>query len=229
MIMTGKIDRVDIMDSNGKKYVKIIDYKSGSKSFDLQNIYYGLELQLMIYLDAFLQSGGEACEFLPGGVFYFRIKNPLVSNASDLSDGEIESLILKELKMSGLMLKNKDVISGLDKGLVDEHGGLSGSSDIVPVEIKKDGELKSSSSAADYESFIGLIDYAKEKARDLGSAIYSGNIDISPYKSGSKSPCIYCPFKSACRFDPQYGGKYRYLKRLDKTGFLETLKQRKRK
>ncbi|MEA4815839.1 MAG: helicase-exonuclease AddAB subunit AddB [Lachnospiraceae bacterium] len=223
MILTGKIDRVDILDSNGKKYVKIIDYKSGSKSFDLQNVYYGLQLQLMIYLDAFIQSGGTTEEFLPGGAFYFRIKNPIIQGASEFSDEEIERLISKELKMSGLMLKNRDVISGIDKSLIDENGNLSGASDIVSVDIKKDGELKPSSSVAEYESFIGLIDYAKQKAKNLGEDIYSGKIDIQPYKLGNKNPCIYCPFKSVCRFDPEYGGSYRYLRKIDKSEFLKSI------
>lgn len=197
MYLTGQIDRVDIMEKDGSVYVKIIDYKSGSKAFSLQDIYYGLQLQLMIYIDALINSGLFKNEnILPGGVFYFRIKNPVIKGIStfDLTDDEIKTLITKELKMSGLVLNQADIIKGMDKD-------FESSSDIIPVSLKKDGSQASNSYAADADTFRLIMNYCTKKASVLGKSIADGYIKPSPVSTSQYLPCGYCPYSSVCGFD----------------------------
>ena len=85
LLLNGKIDRIDIMDKNNTRYVKIIDYKSGQKSFDYNDIYYGLQLQLLIYLDAFLENNKQQFDIKPGAVFYFHMKDPSIMVKKEMS------------------------------------------------------------------------------------------------------------------------------------------------
>ena len=197
MIMNGKIDRVDVLDADGKKYVKIIDYKSGTKAFNLQDIYYGLQLQLMIYIDALIKNMGDSENLLPGGVFYFKIQDPVIKSVSEMTGEEIEKKLLQELKMSGLVLNNEAVFEGLDEDL--KNGGTS---DIVPVSYGSKGKLKKTgTSVASEDDYLSLMEFTGEKAKSIGENILSGNIDIKPYKSKDMTPCRYCSYHSICRFD----------------------------
>jgi ATP-dependent helicase/nuclease subunit B len=197
MYLTGQIDRVDIMEKDGSVYVKIVDYKSGNKDFSLQDIYYGLQLQLMIYIDAVINSGFIKNEnILPGGVFYFRIKDPVIKGIStlDMTDDDIKNLITRELKMSGLVLNEDDVIKGMDKD-------FDKSSDIIPVHLKKDGTQAANSYAADTKTFRHIMDYCLKKASVLGKNIADGYIKPSPVSTSQFLPCGYCPYSSVCGFD----------------------------
>ncbi len=197
MIMNGKIDRVDVLDKDGKRYVKIIDYKSGTKAFSIQDIYYGLQLQLMIYIDALIKNMGKDENLLPAGVFYFRIQDPITKSVSEMTGEEIENKLLKELKMSGLVLNNETVFEGLDENL--KNGGTS---DIVPVSYGSKGQLKKSgTSVASEDDYLSLMKFTGEKAKSIGESILDGNIDIKPYKSKDMTPCKYCNYHSICRFD----------------------------
>ena len=220
MLLTGKIDRVDILTSEGNTFVKIIDYKSGSKGFSLKEIYYGLQLQLLIYLDALIKNGQNLFknEPTPGGIFYFRIKDPMISAESSLTIDEIENLIAENLKMSGLVLNNPDVLSALDN-TSDKK------SKIAPLVYNADGSLSKSSSVANEETYDLLRQYSLETAITLGERIKSGDISIKPYKSGTKTPCDYCSYKSICNFeasDPCFS--YNNLKSLSDSDVLSKIK-----
>ncbi len=216
MFLTGKIDRVDIMESDGHMYVKIIDYKSGSKSFSLQDIYYGLQLQLMIYIDAIIKSGifrGKTP--VPGGVFYFKIQDPVAKTTQELSAEDIKELIEKQLKMSGLVLLDENVIRSMDSGFEKK-------SDIIPVSYKADGSLSQTSYTASEKDFLSIMDYCRSKATSIGNEILKGNISPLPYVKGQNTPCIYCPYKSVCDFDRE-NSQGRFLKNLNKDEALEKI------
>ncbi len=218
MFLTGKVDRVDILDSDGNVYVKIIDYKSGNRSFNLQDIFYGLQLQLMIYLDAVIKSGlFEEKTVLPGGVFYFKIKNPIVKSIDRLTAEDIKNLIEKELKMSGLVLMDEKVIHALDCEFTK-------TSDVIPISFKADGSLTQTSSAADEKTFSAIMDYCLKTASLLGNEILKGRVAPAPYSSGSKTPCNYCIYKSVCSFDSDTDSP-RYLKALKKDEIIEIMEK----
>ena len=228
MILNGKIDRVDILDQDGRKYVKILDYKSGTKSFRLRDIYYGMQLQLLLYMEAFLETGEKILKgpLFPGGIFYFHITDPMIQANSHMSAEEIETLLLKELKLSGLVLKDSTVIQGLDHSFGEPGATLEKiSSDIIPVAVSTKGELKASSSVADLEQYGLFMSYAKKKAGQIGEEIRKGNIMVSPCQDGQSVPCSYCKFRGICRFDETNGDTYRVWKKISAEKIWENMRK----
>lgn len=209
----GKIDRADSMESfDGGTYIRIVDYKSGNKDFRVGDVYHRLQLQLLVYLDAILTELGKrtAGEMLPAGILYFKLDDPLVKADQEMGEEELEKKIMCELKMSGLLIKDKDVIKCMDSE-------ISGYSDIIPVRIKTDGTIsEASSSTATEEQFQALRAYVRKAIREICEEILEGNIDISPYSKKGFAPCRYCSYSSVCQFDPSMkGNRYRILKDID--------------
>jgi len=199
LILTGRIDRVDIFDSSGKRYVKIIDYKSGNKKFDLDDVFFGTQLQLLLYMDALIKNGralfGDKCnmEILPGGLFYFNINDPIVDEQK--VDGALEERLLECFKLSGLILKDKEVVEAMD-------GSFDGESAVIPVVIRKsDGVFGTRSSTVGSNEFNELRATVEEKITLFGSEILSGNIAVYPYKKGSITACDYCIFSAVCAIE----------------------------
>ena len=211
IIITGRIDRMDIFDSDGNRYIKIIDYKSGNLKFDIQDLYFGMQLQLILYIDAFIKNGKQFFknskiekEVLPGGIFYFNLKDPIVNYNGDAE--EIEKLLLKEFKMSGLVLADKNVILGMDSDIEKE-------SLIIPAEFKADGDFGKRSSIASLEQFFDIQKFVNNKIKLLGEEIFDGNIKVFPYKKGAKTGCDYCKYASVCQFDMiDKQNKYNYMR-----------------
>lgn len=230
MVMRGKIDRVDILDKDQNRYIKIIDYKSGNKKFTLQDIYYGLQLQLILYLDAFLKYSQQDGKTLkPGGIFYFKVKDPIVKSVKEMTTEEIYDMLFKELKMSGLILDNEDVIQGLDKTFESEEEGklAGGNSSIIPVAVNKNGTYKKGTQSVISEvSYEKLMQFAQKKAKEIGEKIVQGEIEISPFKNGDVIPCLYCDFHPICRFDETNNKfKYRYLRKIADEEFWKKIEQ----
>jgi ATP-dependent helicase/nuclease subunit B len=208
--LVGKIDRADSMeDAGGGTYIRIVDYKSGNKDFRVGDVYHRLQLQLLVYLDAILTELGKksGAEMLPAGVLYFRLDDPLVKADQELGEDELGRKIMSELKMSGLLINDEDIIRRMDSE-------ISGYSDIIPVRLKTDGTLSGgSSSTATAEQFQALRRYVRQAIRNICEEILEGNIDISPYSRKGSAPCRYCSYSSVCQFDPAVkGNRYRILK-----------------
>lgn len=193
--MEGRIDRVDLLDDGTDSYVRIIDYKSGDKKLSLSDVYHGLALQLMVYLSAILDSGDALSSKLlkPGGVFYFRLDDPLIETA-EMDDAEIEREIRKKLKMRGLVLEDIRVVRGMDRDIQTR-------SEIIPVAIGKEDKFHKSSAVAGETDFLGLLAHVKGLVKDRSEALLSGDIRISPVKNGQQTACDYCPYAAICQFD----------------------------
>ena len=113
----GRIDRLDTLKEDSRVYVKIIDYKTGNTSFDLVSIYYGLQLQLVVYMDAAMQAEKRLypeCEVEPAGIFYYNVKDPMIQKTLQEDLDELDPEIMKKLKMNGLVSSDPDVIQKLD-------------------------------------------------------------------------------------------------------------------
>ena len=136
--ITGKIDRIDIAKLDNDKYVRIIDYKSSAKNIDLNQVYAGLQLQLITYLDAVC----EHEDLLPAGVLYFNLVDPVIKSKKSLTKEEIEDRIRKQFKMQGLILADIDVVKMMDTNLE------TGSSDIIPAYVGKEGTLSTTRSSS---------------------------------------------------------------------------------
>ena len=216
--ITGKIDRVDIAKFEGKNYLRIIDYKSSVKNIDLNEVYEGLQIQLLTYLDATCQNE----EFLPAGALYFNLIDPVIKASQNLTEEEIEKEIRRKFKMNGLILADVDVIKGMDRNLE------KGASDRIPAYLDKDENLsKSKSNAVSAEQFEFLQKYMNKIIKQIAEEILSGNIDLKPYYNlkNKKTPCEYCEYKPICNFNKNgFKNEYRYIGNLGRDFVLEQIK-----
>lgn len=200
----GKIDRVDDCEDGDKIYVKVMDYKTGSKAFDMVALYHGLQMQLMVYLNAAVKWEKEQHpekEVVPAGVFYYRIQDPFVEAPKEKE--EVETLLLKELKPDGMINLQEEVLLHLDRN-------QKGESLAVPVKYNLNGSLGRGSKAVAQEAFQTMMDYAVQKAEEIRGKIASGDVRPSPYRRGKETACDYCRYRHICGFDSRLEG-YQYL------------------
>ncbi|WP_458414390.1 helicase-exonuclease AddAB subunit AddB [Schinkia sp. CFF1] len=208
MEVIGRIDRVDKSEGNQGVYLRVIDYKSSQKSLNLSEVYYGLALQMLTYLDVVITNSKQwiGTEASPAGVLYFHVHNPMLNKSSVPAFEEIEKEIYKRFKMKGLLVADQEAIHLMD------HSLETGYSEVIPVALKKDGSFYSNSSVASPQDFDYLRSYVRTKIQDIGAAITDGVIDIEPYKMKSHTPCAFCSYKAICQFDQsQQGNKYKLL------------------
>ncbi len=204
--LRGRIDRLDVYEEEDKLMVKVIDYKSGSTAFDLLSVYYGLQIQLAVYMNAameLMERENPGKSVIPAGILYYNIDDPFVEKSS-----HVEESILKELKLNGIVNSSKDVIPHLDKEFYTEGEGLRPSvkSDIIPVETNKDGYPTKRSSVAGEEKLKALEKYVKDTVYQYGRKIMEGSTDIKPYQMGRRQACDYCMYQSVCGFDTKVEG-----------------------
>jgi ATP-dependent helicase/nuclease subunit B len=208
MELQGRIDRVDKAENENGVYLRVVDYKSSPHQLDLTDVYYGLDLQMLTYLDILMTYSKDLIgkESLPAGVLYFHLHNPVVSSSKILTMEEIEEEILKSFRMRGLMLDSPEVLSLMDSSLE------SGNSTIVAAGLKKDGQLTARSEVASKEDFEAIRNYVRNIYTKAGNDIVSGVVDIAPYKIKKSAACQMCPFKSVCQFDQSMEeNKYRLI------------------
>lgn len=208
MELRGRIDRIDKAEANQDVFLRVIDYKSSNKDVDLGEVYYGIALQMLTYLDIVMTHSKELVEIeaTPAGVLYFHVHNPFISSVKSLSDDEIEKEMLKKFKMTGLMLNDKNAIKLMDQTLE------TGESQIVTAGIKKDGEFSKNSKVASMDEFELLRTHVRTLYEKAGNAIITGEVGISPYMLKKKTPCTFCTYKSVCQFDESLvDNQYRIL------------------
>ena len=208
--LRGRIDRMDVYEDEDNIYLKIVDYKSGSTKFDLSAAYYGLQIQLLIYMEAARESVARANpdkNVIPAGMFYYNIADALVEDAGE-TDEEREENLLKQLRVNGLVNRSADSIEHLDKNIQKD-------SSVIPIVKNKDGSLAAKSQVITDGEYVALINHLKGKIKDIGTGILEGDISINPYETGAKTGCDYCTYKSICGFDKDIKGyKFRKLKSL---------------
>lgn len=215
--ITGKIDRIDIAENENGKYIRIIDYKSSIKNIDLNEVMFGLQLQLITYLDEVTTKK----DFMPAGILYFNLIDPIINSASKTQE-EIAEEIKKSFKMKGIILADIDVIKMMDTKIE------KGASKTLPVYIDKEGNIsKSKSSTIDKEEFILLQKKVKSIIKEITKEILSGDINIHPYyNKDKKNACEYCKYKTICNFNTkQKGNNYNYIRYIDKNEILEKIKK----
>ncbi len=218
--LEGRIDRVDILNDGNGNYIKIIDYKSGNNDFSLSDVYYGFQIQLLVYLDAILSNEAKRqdVDVYPGGIFYFKIDDPMIKTTQKAVE-KVEKEINKKLKMKGLVLKDVNIIKKMD----EEVGTYS---DIIPAGITKANEVTKSSSALDKEDFKALLNHVRSLIKEIGEEILKGNIKIEPFKKGQSTSCKYCEYISICQFDSSfYENRYRYIRELKDDEVLNRIRK----
>ena len=215
----GKIDRVDVYETSEKVYVKVIDYKTGAKNFSLSALYYGLQLQLAVYMNAAVELERRRQPWkkvVPAGIFYYKMKDPIVAK---VDEEELENAILSELRLDGFVNAEKEVIDHLDRD-------FSGNSLVIPVGKNKDTSLSKASKALPEEDFETISAYVKKTVSELEEKMRNGEIQVSPYEMGSITGCEYCDFRGICGFDEEIEGcSYRKLGKLSDEEVLEQMRK----
>ena len=212
----GKIDRIDTAQGEDGKYLRIIDYKSSVKNIDLNEVYAGLQIQLLTYLDAVCREE----DLMPAGILYFSMLEQIIKADRRMEQEEIEEKIRANFRMKGLILADVKVVKLHDKNLE------KGASNLVPAYIDKEGNLSDKkTSGVTAEQFQDLQKYMYIVIKQISKEILGGNIDLKPFYKDKKTPCKYCDYKSICAFN--MGGcenKYNYIDKKSKEEILSKIK-----
>ena len=180
-------------------------------TFSLSNLYYGLQMQLVVYMNAateFTKDKYPEKEIETAGIFYYNMDDPIVTKDEEEA---VNQALLKALKMNGLVNRDSHVIPLLDQAFAageEPKDTLKGSvkSWIIPVETVKDGGIGKRSSVMDKKEFETIGAYVKHKISKEGKEIFDGNIQIEPYRQKDRTACAYCPYLPICGFDPKLPG-----------------------
>ena len=221
--LRGRIDRIDTYEKDGNLYVKIIDYKSGNKKFQLAALYYGLQLQLVVYMNAAMEierKKNPGKKVIPAALLYYHVADPVVKCDGEMSTEELDAQLKKELRMNGIVNDDDSVITYLDREFEEE-------SDTLPLGRKKDGSLSARSSALSEEELGEISRYVNLKIKEIGSEILEGRIGVNPYRQGMDTACDYCSFQSVCGFDGRIPGyHYRKLEGLKEEEAMQKIRER---
>lgn len=196
MCLKGTIDRVDMVKTKDYNYLTIVDYKSSNQDFDLGDIYNGLSLQLMVYLNAAVEvtSKDMNAEVKPAGVFYFKIDDPFIECKQGIDEEHIRGEVLNKFRLRGVVLDNEEVIANLDRY-------FSKASSVIPVKRNNNGQLSKNSKVITEEDLLTVRNYVKDVTIELGNGIVSGQMKPLPFKKKEQKACDFCEFKSVCGFD----------------------------
>ena len=212
----GVIDRVDLCEEGDCLYLKVIDYKSGTKKFDFNELYYGLQLQLILYLNAALEIYRRRSDKVvePAAIFYYHIQDPM-QKAEDATGDKKMNIF----RMSGCANSDPLILSCLEQRDGDSMESFS-------LRINKDGSPRKGSSVMETADFHMVGEYARQTMKQIGERIYSGEIEARPYKYGDATACQYCPYLSVCGFEAGHAGHdYRSLQKLPQEELLKKIRE----
>jgi len=189
--LRGRIDRVDLAEKDGRRFLRVVDYKSGSRGLRLEDLYHGLSLQLLVYLAVAMDNlpGAE-----PAGLMYMRVQDQVLRVDGPLPEDERERRKLRQMRADGMFLADAEAVRLMD-------AGASGGSAVIPVRLNADGTVGRGRAAIDARQMEALLRFARRLLRSLGRGIAGGVIRVSPYRRGTVRACTHCRFKGACGFD----------------------------
>ena len=209
----GKVDRVDVMRKDGKAYLRVVDYKTGSKVFRLSDVLYGLNMQMLLYLCAICKNGKERYgEMTPAGILYMPAVYPVVGAEQNATDEKILLERQKKLRMNGLILDDPMVIRGMESGA----RGI-----FIPVALK-DGKPAKRDSVANLSELGALTKHMESLVISMAETLRSGDVSRKPAE-GEYDACQWCPYLSVCGFEK--GEETRQIKKWDRDAVLEELKK----
>ena len=212
----GIADRVDGWVHGGRLYLRVVDYKTGRRSFSLSDVVQGLNMQLLLYLFALSASGERlyGLETVPAGVLYVPARDVLLSAEGDLTDEELEQKRAEKLRRSGLLLDDPAVLLAMER---------SESPLRLPVKWKEGVPTGESLATAERLGLLGRR--VEETLRRLAGELRAGSITADPcYKSAQDNACLWCEYAEACRFTEGEGGdRRRYLPKLSATRVWDIL------
>jgi len=199
--LVGKIDRVDIMQTEKERYFSIVDYKSSSKDINYSYVGAGLQLQLPVYLDAICNGDNTEKTAVPAAILYYHIEDPLVNGFSGSEAEDIERAVAKELRMKGIVTSRDDINKQFETVVMAR-------SEAPASHIKK------------------LCDFTKDKINSILNEMLSGSIEMQPYLYQGRSGCDFCEYRAVCKFDTNFkGNRYKTIKTIDAKEFYSHVDQ----
>lgn len=224
--LIGRIDRLDTWERGERCLFRIIDYKTGRGRFSLAEALYGQEIQLPLYVLAVMRGGDSLFqrEMIPGGLFYYRVHDPLLE--VERAGEDVRGRLLKELRLRGLLVGERDSLSGHDSSLKASETSL-----VVPLSLKKDGRPTKNSSLLKREDLNLFLKHFLESLRVMGEELLGGRIAVEPLRVNrdhKSIPCHYCDYGSICGFDPHLGHRYRDMEKKKDEEIIEELRSGRR-
>lgn len=184
----GKIDRVDTFSRDGKKYVRIIDYKTGLKEFSLCDVYYGINIQMLVYLFSIWNGAqGNLSSAVPAGVLYMPAKDEVKTVERNKIESVGKELAEQKFQMNGLLLDDETVLNAMEPGLAGIY---------IPI---KSGSKTSSESLASLAQLGQIKEHIDSLLFKLLDELTNGKIGAKPFQKKSTTSCDYCQFKNICR------------------------------
>lgn len=211
----GVVDRVDVMNKSGRRYVRVVDYKSGVKSFALHDVIYGLNMQMLLYLFTIAENGADELEgAIPAGVLYMPARERYMS-APRSADGEtVGKSREKELRMNGLLLEDEEVLRGMERDIAGVY---------IPAKLDKNGNFDKTSSLATSAELGRLARKVKEQVAQMASCLGNGAIEACPIEADDSTACEYCNYREVCGFEP--GDAVKRIAKLDRDEFFKLIEE----
>ena len=207
LTLTGIVDRVDGWVHDGRLYLRVVDYKTGRKSFSLSDVWYGMNLQMLLYLFSLCRNGERLYgkETVPAGVLYVPARDVMLSSPAEPSEDAAAKKRSSELKRSGLLLGDPDVLSAMEHGDTPRY---------LPISIR--GGKPTGDSLASAEQLGLLARHLEDTLTGMASELRRGSIAADPfYRTQQETACTYCKYLEACRFsDGENGECHRRLPKL---------------
>ena len=205
----GIADRVDIMEHEDKCYVRVVDYKTGSKNFSLEDVSMGLNMQMLLYLFSIWKNGGnpksalalaENSEIIPAGILYFSAGVPTLTLDAEASPDEVEQMVSSSLSRNGLLLDDKDILEAMEADFTGHY---------IPIKLKADGDFTAAStrSLTSLEGFKTLLSSIEDTIKSIGTEIKRGNACAKPIQNKKHNACQYCEMRPVCRKPVKKGGR----------------------
>ncbi|RRD94243.1 hypothetical protein EII17_09020 [Clostridiales bacterium COT073_COT-073] len=222
--LEGVIDRMDTSREGDIIYFSILDYKTSEHNLDYTEIFYGLQLQLLIYLKAgqqYLQSADQRVIAKPVSAAYFHMKNPMFGQTEVTGESiPKEEDFLKEMRLKGVFVA--ETLPKMDKALAEGNQSL-----VMNIRLKNDGTPYSNAMVLPAAELSELEDFAKQKAEQIADDIWQGGAEIKPYYYGKRTPCTYCQYAGICKVDLKEN-PYRYLRKKEKADVLGKVADKKK-
>lgn len=211
LVLNGKIDRIDIAKTEEGKFLRVIDYKSSSKAINLSNVFYGLQLQLITYLDV-----ATTNDLIEGGALYLKLDDPMVKTKKNITPEEIEEQIREKLKMNGIILADARLVQAMDTKMDKDSANIN-------LSVKKDGTY-SKMPTASLEELKGLCKHTKSILKKFAEEILNGAIQNEPLRIKKENPCSYCDYREICNFDKELGNRFKKVSELKNEEVFEQTK-----
>lgn len=193
--IAGVADRVDVLEKNGQTYVRIVDYKTGIKKFDMEDVYNGINTQMLLYLFSICENaaGRYGDRPHPAGVLYYPADDFIVLVSRSASAEEIEKEQRKKRLQSGLLIRNIEVLEGMESGL----GGA-----FIRPRLNQKGEITPKKTVTTEKGFESIKKHIDKLLKQLGQEIISGNVTANPFKMSKQNSCRYCDYSAVCGYEP---------------------------